>query len=238
MLSRREEVARPADKSIELELILLWLGEPVRLMPGSGGYACSGATSPSTFLPIALSAAISSPCAGRQRTLDHADARPLHPSSILRKRPSCAAARSKPMTRRSSFHRRTELPFAGHQCRHRLRALATQAAKPPERLKFEEIAGAVPVEILKQGGQVVATELTAPHAGLMQDRRQDLADETVLRDIPCSGAISPWTFSPTAPSAAIRWPWCWMPAGSTAQMQAIAIRVQLFRDDLRAAAAR
>ena len=39
----------------------------------------------------------------------------------------------------------------------------------------------------------------------------------------CSGVISPWTFSPTVPSAAIRSRWCWTPSGlSTAQMQAVA----------------
>src|SRR6266481_2128201 len=40
--------------------------------------------------------------------------------------------------------------------------LATQAAKPPARLMFEEIAGLVPVEIQKEGGKVSGAELTAP----------------------------------------------------------------------------
>src|SRR6266567_3612248 len=40
--------------------------------------------------------------------------------------------------------------------------LATQAAKPPARLVFEEKAGLVPVEILIEGGKVVGAELTAP----------------------------------------------------------------------------
>jgi len=40
--------------------------------------------------------------------------------------------------------------------------LATQAAKLPARLLFEEKAGLVPVEILAEKGRVVATELTAP----------------------------------------------------------------------------
>jgi trans-2,3-dihydro-3-hydroxyanthranilate isomerase len=37
-----------------------------------------------------------------------------------------------------------------------------QTAKPPERLKFEEGAGLVPVEILRESGKVVGAELTAP----------------------------------------------------------------------------
>ena len=37
-----------------------------------------------------------------------------------------------------------------------------RAAKPPARLKFEEGAGLVPVEILREAGSVVGAELTAP----------------------------------------------------------------------------
>jgi trans-2,3-dihydro-3-hydroxyanthranilate isomerase len=40
--------------------------------------------------------------------------------------------------------------------------LASQAVKPPARLKFEEGAGLVPVEILQQAGRVAGAELTAP----------------------------------------------------------------------------
>ncbi|MEA2796002.1 MAG: trans-2,3-dihydro-3-hydroxyanthranilate isomerase, partial [Bradyrhizobium sp.] len=40
--------------------------------------------------------------------------------------------------------------------------LAAQSTKPLERLLFEEGAGLVPVEILKQDGRVVGAELTAP----------------------------------------------------------------------------
>ena len=40
--------------------------------------------------------------------------------------------------------------------------LATQAAKPPARLRFEEGAGLVPVEILQAEGRAVGGELTAP----------------------------------------------------------------------------
>jgi trans-2,3-dihydro-3-hydroxyanthranilate isomerase len=55
-----------------------------------------------------------------------------------------------------------ELPFAGHPNVGTAFVLATQAAKPPAQLKFEEIAGLVPVEILSEGGNVVGAELTAP----------------------------------------------------------------------------
>jgi trans-2,3-dihydro-3-hydroxyanthranilate isomerase len=55
-----------------------------------------------------------------------------------------------------------ELPFAGHPNVGTAFVLATQAAKPPARLKFEEAAGLVPVEILTEGGRVVNAELTAP----------------------------------------------------------------------------
>jgi trans-2,3-dihydro-3-hydroxyanthranilate isomerase len=55
-----------------------------------------------------------------------------------------------------------ELPFAGHPNVGTAFVLATQAAKPPVRFRFEEGAGLVPVEILIEGGRVVGAELTAP----------------------------------------------------------------------------
>jgi trans-2,3-dihydro-3-hydroxyanthranilate isomerase len=55
-----------------------------------------------------------------------------------------------------------EIPFAGHPNVGTAFVLATQAAKPPERLLFEEKAGLVPVEIMTEQGRVVATEFTAP----------------------------------------------------------------------------
>src|SRR5476649_780363 len=55
-----------------------------------------------------------------------------------------------------------ELPFAGHPNVGTAFVLASQAAKPPARLRFEEIAGLVPVEILSEAGKVVGAELTAP----------------------------------------------------------------------------
>jgi len=56
----------------------------------------------------------------------------------------------------------SEIPFAGHPNVGTAFVLATQAKKPPERLKFEEGAGLVPVEILKEDGRVIGAELTAP----------------------------------------------------------------------------
>jgi trans-2,3-dihydro-3-hydroxyanthranilate isomerase len=60
------------------------------------------------------------------------------------------------------FTVRSEIPFAGHPNVGTAFVLATQAAKPPLRFRFEEGAGLVPVEILIEGGSVVGAELTAP----------------------------------------------------------------------------
>jgi trans-2,3-dihydro-3-hydroxyanthranilate isomerase len=56
----------------------------------------------------------------------------------------------------------SEIPFAGHPNVGTAYVLASRVAKPPPRLKFEEGAGLVPLEILTQGGKVVGAELTAP----------------------------------------------------------------------------
>ena len=56
----------------------------------------------------------------------------------------------------------SEIPFAGHPNVGTAFVLATQAATPPAWLKFEEVAGLVPVEILQEQGRVVGAELTAP----------------------------------------------------------------------------
>ena len=56
----------------------------------------------------------------------------------------------------------SELPFAGHPNVGTAYVLATQAAKPPSRLKFEEVAGLVAVDIVTEAGRVVGAELTAP----------------------------------------------------------------------------
>jgi len=55
-----------------------------------------------------------------------------------------------------------EIPFAGHPNVGTAFVLATQAAKPPARLLFEEQAGLVAVEILNEEGRAVGAELTAP----------------------------------------------------------------------------
>src|SRR5881227_1606872 len=60
------------------------------------------------------------------------------------------------------FTVRHEIPFAGHPNVGTAFVLATLAAKPPARLKFEERAGLVPVEILTEQGRLVSTEFTAP----------------------------------------------------------------------------
>lgn len=57
-----------------------------------------------------------------------------------------------------------EIPFAGHPNVGTAYVLASRAATPPARLKFEEGAGLVPVEILQQAGKVAGAELTAPLA--------------------------------------------------------------------------
>jgi trans-2,3-dihydro-3-hydroxyanthranilate isomerase len=56
----------------------------------------------------------------------------------------------------------SEIPFAGHPNVGTAFVLAMQAAKSPARLRFEEGAGLVPVEILSEGDRVVGAELTAP----------------------------------------------------------------------------
>jgi len=55
-----------------------------------------------------------------------------------------------------------EIPFAGHPIVGTAFVLATQAKTPPARLKFEEGAGIVPVEIVLEAGRVAGAELTAP----------------------------------------------------------------------------
>jgi trans-2,3-dihydro-3-hydroxyanthranilate isomerase len=60
------------------------------------------------------------------------------------------------------FTVRYEIPFAGHPNVGTAFVLATLAARPPARLRFEEEAGLVPVEILAEQGRVVGAELTAP----------------------------------------------------------------------------
>jgi trans-2,3-dihydro-3-hydroxyanthranilate isomerase len=60
------------------------------------------------------------------------------------------------------FTVRSELPFAGHPNVGTAFVLATRAAQAPARLKFEEKAGLVPVEIQTAQGKVVGSEFAAP----------------------------------------------------------------------------
>jgi trans-2,3-dihydro-3-hydroxyanthranilate isomerase len=62
------------------------------------------------------------------------------------------------------FTPKQEIPFAGHPNVGTAFVLATQAKKPLARFRFEEGAGLVPVEILRDAGRVVGAELTAPQA--------------------------------------------------------------------------
>jgi trans-2,3-dihydro-3-hydroxyanthranilate isomerase len=60
------------------------------------------------------------------------------------------------------FTVRHEIPFAGHPNVGTAFVLASRAKTPPARLKFEEKAGLVPVEISSANGKVTNAELTAP----------------------------------------------------------------------------
>src|SRR3982074_1305076 len=60
------------------------------------------------------------------------------------------------------FTVRYEIPFAGHPNVGTAFVLATLAARPPARLRFEEEAGLAPIEIRAEQGRVVGAELTAP----------------------------------------------------------------------------
>lgn len=57
-----------------------------------------------------------------------------------------------------------ELPFAGHPNVGTAFVLATLAKEPKPQLRFEEKAGLVPVDIVREQRKVVTTELTAPQA--------------------------------------------------------------------------
>ena len=58
----------------------------------------------------------------------------------------------------------SEIPFAGHPNVGTAFVLASRAGKAKASLNFEEKAGLVPVEILRESGKVVGAELTAPQA--------------------------------------------------------------------------
>src|SRR3569623_1617276 len=55
-----------------------------------------------------------------------------------------------------------EMPFAGHPNVGTSFVLASLAKEPKPRLLFEEKAGLVPVDIFREQGRVISTELTAP----------------------------------------------------------------------------
>ncbi|MCK1386792.1 PhzF family phenazine biosynthesis protein [Bradyrhizobium sp. 21] len=55
-----------------------------------------------------------------------------------------------------------EIPFAGHPNVGTAFVLAGLAKEPKPRLLFEEKAGLVPVDIVREHGRVISTELTAP----------------------------------------------------------------------------
>jgi trans-2,3-dihydro-3-hydroxyanthranilate isomerase len=78
-----------------------------------------------------------------------------------------------------------ELPFAGHPNVGTAFVLATQAAKPPVRFRFEEGAGLVPVEILIEGGRVVGAELAAPQ---LLSRLTQFSAEQVAATVALSAA--------------------------------------------------
>ncbi|MDA9405452.1 MULTISPECIES: PhzF family phenazine biosynthesis protein [unclassified Bradyrhizobium] len=55
-----------------------------------------------------------------------------------------------------------EMPFAGHPNVGTSFVLASLAREPKSRLRFEEKAGLVPIDIFREQGRVISTELTAP----------------------------------------------------------------------------
>jgi trans-2,3-dihydro-3-hydroxyanthranilate isomerase len=68
----------------------------------------------------------------------------------------------------------TEVPFAGHPNVGTAVMLARQATRdglrPPQRFVFEEAAGLVNVELLRDGEEVIGAELTAPEPLSRRDR--------------------------------------------------------------------
>jgi trans-2,3-dihydro-3-hydroxyanthranilate isomerase len=64
------------------------------------------------------------------------------------------------------FTSRSEMPFAGHPNVGTAAVLAWDLQRRgiavPEKLVFEELAGLVPIGLLREGGQIVGAELTAP----------------------------------------------------------------------------
>lgn len=83
------------------------------------------------------------------------------------------------------FTVRAEIPFAGHPNVGTAFVLATQAAKAPAQLKFEEKAGLVPVAIMTGQGGVTGAELTAPEP-LSKLAQTDAAQAAALLSLSAS----------------------------------------------------
>ena len=83
------------------------------------------------------------------------------------------------------FTVRSELPFAGHPNVGTAFVLATQAASAPARLKFEEKAGLVPVEILMSQGKVAGAEFAAPQP-LKKGATIDAMEAAAILSLPAS----------------------------------------------------
>jgi trans-2,3-dihydro-3-hydroxyanthranilate isomerase len=83
------------------------------------------------------------------------------------------------------FTVRSEIPFAGHPNVGTAFVLATQAATAPARLKFEEKAGLVPVEILTAQGRLVGAEFAAPQP-LKKGATVDAKEAAAMLSLPAS----------------------------------------------------
>src|SRR5262245_11844869 len=83
------------------------------------------------------------------------------------------------------FTVRSELPFAGHPNVGTAYVLATQAAKAPARLRFEEKAGLVPIEIQTAQGRVVGSEFAAPKP-LSKGATVDAREAAAILSLPAS----------------------------------------------------
>src|SRR4051812_21339748 len=111
----------------------------------------------------ARSAAIRSPWCWMPAAFRPRRCKPSQPSSTTPKRHLFCRRVTPPTTRKCVFSPRPGT-FAGHPNVGTAFVLATRAPKTPMRLRFEEGAGLVPVEILQQSGKVVGAELTAPES--------------------------------------------------------------------------
>ena len=102
-----------------------------------------------------------------ERPVERADAERSPPSSICRDDLRAAAARRRPHREVRIFTPRSEMPFAGHPnvgTAFVLGASGESHGRPVagDRLVFEEKAGLVPIDLLKDGGTVSGARLAAP----------------------------------------------------------------------------